>query len=134
MSDDFTFFPDSMIGRAQSQVIEESSVSVEFPPASSNDVDVHWEPYEDFMRTTVVHEPIAMYDGSKLDGHLVIRPDGLTGGGLYMFDQAELEADLYTFKFSGFKSDTADFRLKTLEESALAFSTNNVNANVDFKE
>jgi len=134
ISDDYTFFPDSMIARAQSQVIEENPVAVEFPPASAHDVDVHWEPYKDFMRTTVVNEPIAMYDGSKLDGHLVISPEGLTGGGLYMFAQAELEADLYSFKFSDFKSDTADFRLKTLEESALAFSTNNVNAHVDFKE
>ena len=59
MSDDYTFFPDSMTARAQSQVIEENPVAVEFPPVSAHDVDVHWEPYKDFMKTTVVNESIA---------------------------------------------------------------------------
>ncbi len=134
MSDEFTFFPDSMNARAQNQVVEENPTEVEFPPVSGHDLDVHWEPYNDFMKSTVVKEPIAMYDGSTLKGHIVIAPKGLTGGGLYLFEQAELESDLYKFKFSEFRADTADFKLKSLEESALAFSTNNVNAFIDFKE
>ena len=134
MSDDFTFYPDSMNARAQNYVVEERPTKVEFPPVSAHDVNIHWEPFKDFMLISVVIEPIAMYDGSKLDGHVKLSPDGLTGGGLYAFEQAELEADLYVFKFSEFRSDTADFRLKSIEESALTFSTNNVNAHIDFKE
>ncbi|MBL4651991.1 MAG: hypothetical protein JKY53_03865 [Flavobacteriales bacterium] len=134
MSDDFIFFPDSMNVRARNHVIEERPIKVEFPPVSAHDIDIHWEPHSDFMLITVVLEPIAMYDGSKLDGHVKLSPKGLTGGGLYVFEQAELEADLYTFKFSEFRSDTADFRLKSIENSALSFSTNDVNAHIDFKK
>jgi hypothetical protein len=128
------FFPDSARGVAQNFVIEERSTGVEFPPTNANDVFVSWKPFQDVLQTNVMTKPIQMYDGSKLFGSTFLRPKGLTGRGLFKFEDAELESKLYKFSFIEFRADTADFKLKTMDASALAFSTKNVNAFVSFKE
>lgn len=133
-SDDFLFLPEEMKTVASSFVIEEQMGGVEYPPTTGTKVKQHWTPYEDKLFCESTEDPFLMYDGSKLTGHLTLTPDQLTGGGLFAFEQAELESELYRFNFSNFESDTADFRLKS-EISAFEgfdFNTNNVSAKIDF--
>lgn len=136
VSDNWLFLPTEVNGRAQDMVIDEQLSNPEYPPVSGTEVFEHWEPFNDFLRIETIENPIAMYDGSTIEGTLVDTPEGLTGGGLFSFEQAELESDLFDFKFNEFFSDTADFRLKAeeLDINALQFSTVNVNAHVDFTE
>lgn len=137
-SNDFIFFPDSMNAIAQRYVVEESPVSVEFPPVEGENVKTRWFPNKDKMIHKEIDKPIAMYDmKSYMHGSTTVQPDGLTGSGIFEFERAELEARLIKFKFKDFQSDTADFRLKDIEandDNALAFSTVNVNAYVTFDE
>lgn len=135
-SDDFIFYPDSMNTVAQSFVLEEQvGGDVEYPPTIASDVFIHWRPYRDFMRIRQTKDPFNMYAGQAyLSGELTLRPNGLEGAGLVQIDEGELESNLYKFKFSEFDADTSDFRLQALEESVLAFSTENVNAHVDMAE
>lgn len=137
-SNDFIFFPDSMNAVAQRYNVEESPVAVEFPPVEGENVKTRWLPYKDIMYHKEIDKPIAMYDmKSYMHGQTMIQPDGLTGEGTFEFQRAELEARLIKFKFKDFQSDTADFRLKSVDggpdnEDALDFSTVNVNAYVTF--
>ena len=50
------------------------------------------------------------------------------------FEEAEMDARLYKFKHHEFDSDTADFRLRTLDQTQLAFSTHNYQSHIDLKE
>ncbi|MGD1848685.1 MAG: hypothetical protein ACFB10_25120 [Salibacteraceae bacterium] len=134
-SDDFIFFPDSTNGVAHNLVIEEQMGSVQFPPVTGADIYLHWEPYRDQMALRNTKEPFIFYDGnSNLDGNLNLQPSGLLGGGLFAFAEAELESEEFKFEFSEFFADTADFRLKTKNDNLdqLSFSTNNVDAHIDF--
>ena len=137
-SNDFIFFPDSMNAIAQRFNIKESPVEVEFPPVEGEDVMTRWYPNKDFMVHRERSKPIAMYDmKSYMHGQTMIRPEGLSGSGIFEFQKAELEARLINFKYNDFQSDTADFRLKdegNADTDALAFSTVNVNAFVTFDE
>lgn len=138
-SNDFIFFPDSMNAIAQKYSVEESPVAVEFPPVEGEDVFTRWYPSKDIMIHRERSKPIAMYDmKSFMHGQTMIQPDGLSGAGIFEFERAELEANLIKFKFKDFQSDTADFRLKSVEgldnDDALDFSTVNVNAYVTFAE
>ncbi len=135
-SNDFIYFPDSMNAIAQNYNVKESPVEVEFPPVEGEDVMTRWYPSKDIMIHRERSKPIAMYDmKSYMHGQTMIRPDGLSGSGVFEFKKAELEANLIKFKFKDFQSDTADFRLKdegNTDVEALAFSTVNVNAYVTF--
>lgn len=133
-SEDFLFLPEQMRTTANSFVIEEKMGSVQYPPTVGKDIKQTWDPYDDRLLAESTKSPFEMYDGSELTGSLTLTPDDLTGKGLFAFDKAELESNLFRFQFSDFQSDTADFRLKT-DVSAFEgfqFKTNNVKANIDF--
>jgi hypothetical protein len=137
-SNDFIFFPDSMNAIAQNYNVEASPVAVEFPSVEGLDVMTRWFPEDDVMIHRERSQPIAMYDmESFMHGQTMIKPDGLSGNGVFEFEKAEVESNLITFQFKEFMSDTADFRLKDVDgedDNALAFSTVNVNAYVTFGE
>lgn len=134
-SKDFTFFPDSMNGVAQNFNIKESKEGkIEFPQVAGEGTYIHWRPYKDIMQVQSREKPYSTYNGkATFTGRFDLTPSLLSGKGKVNFDKAELEALNIKFKKTAFDSDTADFRLQSLEESALAFSTNNVNAHVDFE-
>ena len=135
-SDNFIFYPDSMSAIAQSFINEEQIEEPQYPPVWGKNVEVFWRPYKDFLKVKEIDQPLTFYDGkSKLHGSLMLRPSGISGKGVFEFEDAELEAQLIKFKFKEFDSDTADFRLKALMdgEKKLAFSTNDYKAHVDFQ-
>lgn len=134
-SNDFVFHPDSLMGIAQTFEIASQQDDPQFPPASAQNVKVKWLPKKDVMYDSKINDPIAMYDGSKLHGTTILTPDGLKGRGQFEFEKAEVESNLFKFKYEDFAADTADFRLKddTLA-GELSFSTTNVNAFISFKD
>jgi len=133
-SDDFLFLPEEMQTIASSFVINEQMGQVEYPPTTGKNVKQEWKPYDDILHNETTDTPFLIYDGSQLTGSLDLTPNDLTGAGLFAFDKAELESEHFEFKFSGFHSDTADFRLKSNVSSfeGFQFKTNNVEADVDF--
>ena len=133
-STDFLFLPEEMHTIASSFVIDEQMGQVEYPPTTGKNIKQDWKPYDDILHNETTDTPFLMYDGSQLTGSLDLTPTELTGAGLFAFDKAELESKLFEFKFSGFHSDTADFRLKSNVSSfeGFQFKTNNVEADVDF--
>ncbi|MEX2596721.1 MAG: hypothetical protein WEC59_07310 [Salibacteraceae bacterium] len=133
-STDFLFLPEEMRTVANSFVLEESMGEAEYPPATGKNIKQIWTPYDDNLHLETTDNPFLMYDGSELTGSLNLNPEGLEGAGLFVFERAELESEHFEFGFSGFHSDTADFRLKS-DVSAFEgfqFKTNNVSADIDF--
>lgn len=133
-SKDFLFLPEEMQTIATTFNIEEQMAGVQFPPTTGKDIQQVWSPYDDALVATSTKSPFVMYDGSEMTGTLNLTPDELTGSGLFSFEKAELESEMFHFEFSGFNSDTADFRLKSdvTAFEGFQFKTNNVQANIDF--
>lgn len=134
LSNDFIFLPDSMNSDALSFVNrKEVMVGVEFPAVKADTIYIHWMPKQDVMQVFKKQKDLDMYDGdAKLSGSLALQPKGMTGSGLMTFAASELEARLFKYKSMDFSSDTADFRLTSDNTAALAFSTKNVQAHIDF--
>ncbi len=129
----FMFYPDSTNAYAQRFVVKKRTVATEYPSLSANNVYMHWRPYDDIMQTNTLKSAMEMYDSEALlTGHVIIQPEGMTGGGFMEFDNAELTADLYAYKANTFDSDSAKFDLQTNELDGFAFRTTNVEAHVDF--
>lgn len=135
-SSDFKFFPDSMSTVADEYYIAEQETGVQYPNVTAEHVLVQWHPNEDVLYSSKIDKPLIFYDSiSEFHGRSVLEPSGLTGGGLFKFEKAELESKRISFLFKEFDSDTADFRLLDGDETdRLSFSTVNVNAHVDFRE
>lgn len=134
-SKDFTFYPDSVNGRADDFVLAKQTSGVQYPAAKGNDVAIHWEPKGDHFYVNKIDNAINMFDGEALlHGGLDLTPGGLSGDGKMAFAQSELDSKKFEYKADDFSADTADFRLTGYNVTSLAFSTKNVSAKIDFKE
>jgi hypothetical protein len=137
ISKDIMFYPDSINANADSYVVKEQpkGSKTEYPPVKGDTVYVHWVPKKDVMQVFSKDKPLDMFAGKlKLNGHINYKPTTMTGSGKTEFAGAEMQSYHYTFKNQKFSADTANFRLKALEQSLYAFSTYNVNATIDFEK
>jgi hypothetical protein len=129
-SKDFTFFPDSMNTIAESFVNKKQKDS---PWVNGKEVFIHYMPYKDRMYVNKRAQQIVMYEAQAfLNGNLELAPSGLTGNGSLSIEESETASRLFDFKENTLRSDTADFSLKAINEVAMAVSTKNVRANIDF--
>ncbi len=135
-SNDIIFYPDSLNANAQShEIAEVKEGKVQFPQVKGENVYVHYMPYKEIMQIHSKEKPFDTYNGkATFSGRYDLTPQLLSGDGKCTFSTAELESNNIAFKNMYFDADTADFRVQAKELNALAFTTSNVNAHVDFKE
>jgi len=132
-SNDFTFFPDSMNAIANSFVVNEQKSPPEFPPLKGDTVSEHWVPKLDHMAIKDIKYPFFCYTNESIfHGILNLSPDLLKGGGEIDFLKASLTSKVIKFYQHKFTADSADFSLEAMDNSGIAFQTNNMNSDVDF--
>jgi hypothetical protein len=132
-SNDFTFYPDSMNAIANSFVINEQKTPPEFPPLKGDTVSEHWVPKEDHMAIHDLKSPFFCYTNESIfHGLLNLSPELLKGGGEIDFLKASLTSKVIKFYQHKFTADSADFSLEAMDNSGIAFQTNNMKSDVDF--
>lgn len=135
ISNDFIFFPDSMNGVAQSFVVREQQVSgkTEYPQISGSKIYIHWMPKKDYLNATNKDSLFTIFNGKATGaGTLTLSPKNIFLNGKFYFSSAILESKKMVLKQHVCDADTADFSLKAMEQTVLAFSTKNFNAHIDF--
>ena len=133
-SSNIVFYPDSLIATTDTFGVEESQGEYESPWVKSAKNLVKWYPYLDSMIAYSDDvNPFQMYDDRiRLDGELIITEDGISGGGIADWDDAQLIAKRFEFRADQILSDTAELKIKTIDGDKVTFNTPNVNAFVDF--
>jgi len=133
-SEEFTFYPDSVTARLKHFNLKELVTDVEYPEVDVDSAFMHYLPGADSLLVT--NEPdkkIEMYnDSARMDGTLIVSPDGLIGDGVVYVKDAEVESDRIVFNQHIFSADTSSFRLNTVDRSQIAFSTSVYQSLVDF--
>ncbi|MCX7728955.1 MAG: hypothetical protein N2203_05750, partial [Bacteroidia bacterium] len=133
-SDDFIFFPDSTNGVAQTIDIAEQEAPFECPVAHGDTVQIHFVPKNKLLQARTIKKPIVAYKEKVMfTGRMDLTEKQLTGNGKVEFEKiASITAQKLLFSKRKFFSDTCNFYLKALQEEGFAFSTNNMNAKIDF--
>lgn len=133
VSDDIEFFPDSLNAVSRDFTIAQSYGETEFPSVNSENVTVHWLPYENELYASGINSNFNMFNAStSLNGTLKLEPKGLSGNGRFYMEGAELYSDLYRFKANEINADTSDFYLKSLHTEGFTVLTENINTHIDF--
>lgn len=135
----FVFYLDSMKAPAYESEIRPQLAPVEYADVKGVKVDVAYYAQDDYFTINKVKNAMEMYNGgSRMHGELVYDHKGMTGKGMMDFDNAELKSNIFEFQNMTFNADTSDFKLKSDTVSdvgdGIAFSTNDVNSNIDFKK
>ncbi len=135
-SKEFTFLPDSMLGRTYKFNNRELTGKVEVPKAHSDSTLLAFQAKRDNLDISSIDKPIDFFnDEANLTGTLHLKPTGMTGNGYMDFSGAKLTSDLMKYSRRKILSDTSSFQMRGVGEelgSGLAFKTDNVNADVDF--
>ncbi len=134
-ANDLVFRPYQMTGSAERFDLEEDRKSaVQVPQVRGFDVNIDWQPYKDSMYVTSKEAPFELFKEGRhtLKGTLILTPGGLKGRGLFDWDKASMTSKLISFGAYSSKSDTTDLKIKAIDADAVALSTSNLNASVDF--
>lgn len=135
-SDEFTFFPDSVRGQLNALEISEVRTGTEYPHVVADTGSYRWLTRLDSLEITSVHgTPFAMFkEQATMEGTLKLTPDFLYGDGVVAVKDGEVESRNLVFGHHVFSSDTANFRLLTMDKARLALSTYVYSAYVDMDQ
>lgn len=136
-SKDFTFFPDSANGLAESFVVREQNIKgkTEYPDVTGSKIYIHWMPKKDYMLATNKDSAFTSYNGeAKVNGTLTLGPKSLAANGKMDFNKSEMFSKNMVMKHHTVDADTVDFNLKSADLASMAFSTKNFKAHIDFEK
>lgn len=133
-SENIMFHPDSMFATLSQFEVEKQLAGIEYPQVSSTKNNVVFYPYLDQLVVSKGSKPFKILnDSTFLDGELLLTATGLSGSGKMDLTNSALISDKFDYQAYSFNSDTADFRLKSLNTDGFTLVTDNVNAHVDFE-
>ncbi len=132
-SDQFRFFPDSMLTQASSFDIGKDPAGT-FPVLNSQDVKIKWLTSKDeWLATNAKGKDFSMFNnGTVLDGGLKLTPSSLSGSGVVNTTDSRLTSDLFRFTSGSIKADTATFNLKSPSTNGYAFIAENASTDINF--
>jgi hypothetical protein len=132
-SEEFRFFPDSMLTQASSfAILNDGSGS--FPALNSQDVRIKWMTRQDeWLAYNAKGKNFKMFEnGTELDGSLNLTPLALKGTGIVDTPESRVTSDLFRFTSNSIKADTAVYNLKSPSTSGYAFIAENAAIDVNF--
>ncbi|HUX58078.1 MAG TPA: hypothetical protein VMV77_13960 [Bacteroidales bacterium] len=132
-SEEYRFFPDSMITQASSFNIENDGSGI-FPVIKSQDVAIKWLTQKDeWLASVPVGKSFDMFEnGTTIDGSIIMTPSKLNGSGIVNMTDSRVSSNLFSFTSSAIKADTADYNLKSSTTNGYSFIAENANTDINF--
>lgn len=114
-SQDFIFYPDSVIARGDQAIIEEKQFGdVMFPEAKLTNYDMKWYPKEDNMKLKNLNAPFEFYNATaQMRGTVTISKEGVGGAGKFETRGTELISRYMNFTSNEFRARHARFKVKS---------------------
>ncbi len=132
-SEEFKFFPDSMITQASTFNIEKDGSGI-FPQVTSKDVAIKWLiPNNEWTASVGSGKTFDMFgNGTTMDGKITMLPSKLYGTGIINMTDSRVTSNLFNFASNAIKADTADYNLKSLTTNGYSFIAENANTDINF--
>ncbi|PLX03605.1 MAG: hypothetical protein C0595_06530 [Marinilabiliales bacterium] len=133
-SENFIFYPDSMVARAYDFNSKADVEQYDFPDAQADTVNAFWDIASNNLILKTDNKPFIIYNNSNFKGTLNLNPDKMMGEGAFYFDQSEVISNDIDFKFSKLTADSAIFNLRDLDGENLIFKSSGYFATIDFEK
>lgn len=132
-SDEFRFFPDSMVALAETFTIDDDGTGI-YPGLKAENVDIKWLTTNDELiaRNTEDKNFDMFGNGTMLAGDLVLTPGSLKGSGIIGTPDSRITSDLFSFTSQSIHADTSDYNLLSKTTSGYSFIAENARTDVDF--
>ena len=135
-SDDFIFYPDSVVGSGHYfEMKEEDYNGVIFPQINVDNYDMLWLPKKDSMYIDNTEEAFQLYNQTaSLDGRVIVSNSGVRGGGMLETRGSASESDDIKLEHDGFLSRHTQFELKSDNPEKPALHGDDVRVKFDLTE
>ncbi len=134
-SEEYRFFPDSMLTHATTFNIERDTTG-RFPELTSEGVEVKWLPDKDeWLATNATDNYFKMFaNGTTLDGSINLTPSELKGDGILNLSDSRITSNQFRFAPTSINADTADYNLKSRTTNGYSFIAENANTHINFEQ
>jgi len=135
-SQDFVFYPDSVIGKGKVGEIKEKQFgNVVFPQVTLPEFKMKWLPKQDKMNLKNLRDPFSLYASTAtLNGRLTVSKTGVTGSGTLSTRGSEVISKELKFTSKDFGGRHSKFQVKTDNPDKPALAGNNVRLNFDLEK
>ena len=131
--EDMVLVPDSAFGITSSYVNEAIWNHVPAIEAAVTDFALHSD--VEMLDVRTIQEDLKCFgEDALLRGATHLNPSGMTADGEFSFEDAKISSELFVMKERGMTAQVADFEIMGNDLNALAFTTDNVQADIDFDE
>ncbi len=135
-SNDFTFYPDSVIGKGKIGAMKEMQFGpVWFPQATLSEFELNWKPRLDRFVLKNLKDPFNLYDATaQLDGTMTVSKKGVMGTGKLITRGSEAISDELNFSAKDFSARHANFQVKTTNPDKPALSADDIRLNFNLAQ
>jgi hypothetical protein len=114
-SQDFVFYPDSVVGRGNVGELKEKQFGAAwYPQITLPEFRLKWMPKKDQFSLKNLRDPFSLYNSTaQLEGELIVSKQGTSGDGKLITRGSELISDQMSFSSKDFAARHAQFQVKT---------------------
>lgn len=114
-SEDFVFYPDSVVGRGSVGELQEKQFgSAWYPQITLPEFKLRWLPKQDQFGLKNLRDPFSLYNATaQLEGELIVSKTGTHGDGKLITRGSELTSNQMSFSAKDFGARHAQFQVKT---------------------
>lgn len=127
-SQDFVFYPDSVVGRGTVGELKEKQFGAAwYPQITLPEFRLKWLPKQDRFGLKNLRDPFSLYNATaQLEGELIVSKAGTLGSGKVITRGSELTSDEMSFSAKDFGARHAQFQVKTTNPDKPALSGKDV--------
>lgn len=135
-SQDFVFYPDSVVGRGNVGELKESQFGeIWYPQVTLPEFKLKWLPKKDQFSLHNLRVPFSLYnETAQLEGNLIVTKKGTMGDGKLITRGSESLSDDFSFAAKEFGARHATFQVKTTNPDKPALLGNDVRLNFNLGE
>ncbi|MEI9919400.1 MAG: hypothetical protein WDO14_11430 [Bacteroidota bacterium] len=135
-SEDFVFYPDSVVGRGSVGELKEKQFgSSWYPQITLPEYKLKWLPKQDQFGLKNLRDPFSLYNATaQLNGELIVSKTGTSGKGSLITRGSELKSDQMTFSAKDFTARHAQFQIKTTNTDKPALAGKDVRLKFNLQE
>jgi hypothetical protein len=135
-SQDFVFYPDSVVGRGNVGELKEKQFgSAWYPQITLPEFRLKWLPKQDQFALRNLRDPFSLYNATaQLEGELIVSKSGTSGKGKIITRGSELTSDQMSFSAKDFGARHAQFQVKTTNPDKPALSGKDVRLKFDLEQ
>lgn len=136
LSDNFLFYPDSVIGKGQrGYMTQEQFGNVIFPQASFPNYEMNWKPKRDELKLNTTNSDFHFYDSTaQLRGSIIVSKKGVTGDGTLKTRGTELISNEMSFISDQFTARHATFNVLSEDSTKPALAGKDVRLRFNLTE